>query len=785
MKAKWITVPGRGEEKNFYFRARKRVSVDRPPETARLRVAAESHYMLWINGHRLGRGPARGSRSRNFFDEYDVGPFLRPGDNWIAVLAQSMNEPNFMSFPAAAAVAIELDDIVSSDATWETLAASDWRRKVEKYTNQTGFSEFRDFRSSPIGWETGLDDGDWGQAEELGDADEPFRGKTLLQRPIPSLRETVLLPVDVPHAATVHFPEEIGEIEVARGVAEARHSNVNGPLSRNCAALLRQGGGEVTVEPPSDGDGVSIVFDFRREIIGFFELELAATSGTRVDIAHEEELADGRSNPLVGRYHFADRYITGPGTTVIGNTLHERGFRQVEIVISDFAEPVILRSVRAIDRRYPFQRRGRFHCDDMALNKIWDVCLETMSVCTTDVFTDCPWRERAMWFNDVLVENVVALQAFGDYRLNAHALRLAASNRRPDGWLPGMCPDGDKLRNVLVPTNLFFILILKDYVSHSGDLKLLEEVLPDALELLGLFEPLMDEDHLITTPPEMWTFIDWSYGALGICHDGRNSSTLNWLYCLAVETAAELLTALGDDEAAKRWKEKATPVAAGIENRFWDSSVGMYAEFEPTDGEESFHSKLCHAIALSSGALPENRRSAVLAALENEAAATPELYLLHLVLNQLRNHGRHQTALELIRHYWGGMLDDDPLTFPEYGVYSNFTKGANSAGSMCHGFSTTPVNYFQTAILGIQPTSPGFKTFSVNPVPHDLNFASGSVPTPLGNIAVDWRREGDQLRVQLRVPSGATARTPAGEFTGGEHEFTMKPKNQRETRGRR
>ena len=177
-----------------------------------------------------------------------------------------------------------------------------------------------------------------------------------------------------------------------------------------------------------------------------------------------------------------------------------------------------------------------------------------------------------------------------------------------------MCPDKGELRNVLLPTNLLVMLVLKDYYWYSGDSELLNVLLPETLELLELFEPLMDADHQIVPPAEMWNF----------------------------------------------------------------------------------------------------------------------------VLNQLRDHGLFAQALSHIRAHWGKMIKTGTPTLWEIGVYPVYTekRDAESAHSLCHGFCTTPVNYFQTAILGVRPISPGFGTFEAILEAHDLEFAEGSIPTPKGNFKI-------------------------------------------------
>lgn len=54
----------------------------------RLHVTAAFHYLLYVNGRLITRGPARSYEFSKVFDTVEVQPYLRPGaENVIAILA--------------------------------------------------------------------------------------------------------------------------------------------------------------------------------------------------------------------------------------------------------------------------------------------------------------------------------------------------------------------------------------------------------------------------------------------------------------------------------------------------------------------------------------------------------------------------------------------------------------------------------------------------------------------------------------------------------------------------
>lgn len=74
MEDLWMAPAGCQTQKNCYFRAVK-IMNDEKPTT--IDIAAESYYILYVNGKTVGRGPARGTRRQNYFDTFEVS--LRDG----------------------------------------------------------------------------------------------------------------------------------------------------------------------------------------------------------------------------------------------------------------------------------------------------------------------------------------------------------------------------------------------------------------------------------------------------------------------------------------------------------------------------------------------------------------------------------------------------------------------------------------------------------------------------------------------------------------------------------
>lgn len=774
--AAWISCAGLKTRPNACFRARKNFALVELPKLLPLHIAAESLYRLYVNGQLVARGPARGTQTVNFHDTVDIAQHLKSGDNWIAVDVHCHNIATSQANPVEPALLVQSENrLICTDDSWQVQSADEWRSDVPIFTYQVGYMEWIDHRQEPGGWRVGSDASNW-QRPEIVIREPSIGGKALLARDIPYLRETELPPVDKRLIAETRPPSSYEDAEVAALVTTEQHLPID-------AAAMQQFRDRGSVSPRSTGNGVALLADFRSEVNGRVEIDIDAPDGAIVDIGYEEEAVNGRLALTAFGYRFADRYILKQGRQIIGNQFASRGFRMVQVVLRNFASPIQIHSIRALNRRYPYPRRATFHCSDPLLDQIWEASVETISACSTDVIVDCPWRENTLWLNDLLVSNLTSLQAFGDPRMSARCLRLSASQPRKDGLLPGAVPAGfmPGLENdleasrdsiVLLATNLFLANLLEEHLRYTGDETVVRELLTSLLRIHDTFNSWEDSDGLIQPQKPYWNFIDWSYP-----HPpevGReNACVLNWFRAWSLMGTATLLEQLGLPDKVQAFRGKAARVSAATDRRFWNEKRNCYVEC--AGAPDGLATQVSHAVALLSGGVPPARMARVIAALDREDLLAPELYMQHLVLRALMKFGDPKISIARIRKYWGRIVLGGSPTIGECGVQQPHAKSSFSgAASLCHGFSTTPIDFFQSVVLGVTPTETGFRRCRIAPTLFDLTFAEGTVLTPAGEIKVQWQREGGKLLLQLEVPDRIAVDLPDGRCLGaGSHDVRL------------
>ncbi len=788
-QARWIAPAGVENMKPCHFLAVKEFDISELPAEFIMQVTCDGNYLLEVNNQVVGRGPARGTRSVAFYDEYDIAGYLHCGRNRVSVLVNCMNIAAQATWPITPALRAAIGGVYPSDESWETyVCADEFPVNAPMYTGQSGFAQYRN-----MNFDHHLTLPPKARTIAVPET-SPLVAKELRKRDIPMTLETAVLPADIPAAAVVP-PCDLTDTGFARINTFEKHL----PLPEKSEAVLSSltlPGREAVTLP--DVQNLALVIDFAKEVSGRVEIVIDAPAGSVADIVYEEELYQAErlradhthTNPT---YQFCDRCVLREGRQTIGNLIMERGFRMIQLTLRNLSRPAKIYSIRAFDVRYPFAPRAHFFSSDYQLNRLWETAKETLSACTTDIFTDCPWRERLFYCNDMVIENRVALKLFGDPAIHKRALRMVFSQKRKDGLFtstsPSMIdeiPEGKTNFNVILSGNLTLAVSVLDYYLHTGDPEMVRECAGQLRKMLETFKSWKDDRGIITPPLKYWNFVDWSFELNGMELNGKPTSLLNFLYIIAVRAFNVLALAIGEEvletpeELERICRNSVETFYSVTEGLFLNSTCDItapdaYLSALGVPPEKGFKidrsSRLAHALALLAGADP-----ALCGRFADESLLTPELYYGIFLLDGYEKSRQPLEALHYIRKHWGKMLDSGTPTLWENGVHKIGKAGFGGSASLCHGFSSSPAAFLQTVILGVSPLAPGFTRFRFAPSPADLRFAGGVIPTPAGSIRVRWERSGSELQASIHVPEGCEAETPQDTLTAGDHTLTLEAK---------
>ena len=139
--------------------------------------------------------------------------------------------------------------------------------------------------------------------------------------------------------------------------------------------------------------------------------------------------------------------------------------------------------------------------------------------------------------------------------------------------------------------------------------------------------------------------------------------------------------------------------------------------------------------------------------------------------------GRTKEALEIVRGYWGAMLDLGATTFwedfdidwcknaaridetvPEGKIDVHTTYGKHCyqklRHSLCHGWASGPVPFMMRHILGVEVLEAGCKRIKISPCLCDLEWVKGTYPTPYGVIEVEHKNVDGKVVSTVKAPNG-------------------------------
>ncbi|WP_256756629.1 alpha-L-rhamnosidase C-terminal domain-containing protein [Cohnella sp. WQ 127256] len=123
-------------------------------------------------------------------------------------------------------------------------------------------------------------------------------------------------------------------------------------------------------------------------------------------------------------------------------------------------------------------------------------------------------------------------------------------------------------------------------------------------------------------------------------------------------------------------------------------------------------------------------------------------------------------AWEAISLVWGRMLEEDATTFwegvtlePSSDFHHSLTTYINYSSyrmSLCHSWSSTPIQWVSRYVLGVIPLEPGYTAIKF--IPHSIGLMTeckGTVNTPQGAIYVDWKLNQDgRMDAHIQLPQG-------------------------------
>jgi hypothetical protein len=236
-------------------------------------------------------------------------------------------------------------------------------------------------------------------------------------------------------------------------------------------------------------------------------------------------------------------------------------------------------------------------------------------------------------------------------------------------------------------------------------------------------------------------------------------ASLNFEYVISLAAAAELARVVGRQDLAGLWSAKSKVVLDSARRTFWDSSRNVFLDGERDGKLVDAVSITVNAWAALAGTVPRAAAGAWAERLRTDPAIMQLVspYDATTLLDAFFSLGLDLHARELLDHYFGSIVRNGEPTLPEF--WSAGVSGMRywNDTSRCHAFGTGPAYQCLWHILGVKPLVPGWTRVSIEPHALGLQNARGRVPTPHGDIGIEWERDDLSWRLDVDLPVGITA----------------------------
>ena len=755
---RWVTHPAAqaadAKRQPVTLQFRRELQLRQPPRSLPVRVSADNRYLLFVNGHRVDAGPARGDLKHWRYRRLDIAPFLRRGQNVIA--AQVWNDGAAkMVAQISARTAFLLD---AEPPAYDALdTGPDWVVRLDGSRRVTT-------AYMPMARSVGPQAYYAASPPETHDAAKQLRDRLDAAS---SAKDWVAAADAVGPGATAPWTlveDRLPQMDYARAPG--------GKLARvEGLRLVSFPDRPVTVPAHSE---VSLLLDAGRVQAAYPELVVSGGTGTTIQLTYAEALYDEAKKRFRDRAQVEGGIALGLTDTFLpdgssGATFQPfwwRVWRFVEIKVKTGASPLTLTRFSRFTTGYPFQQRGHFTSNDQQLNRIWQIGWETVRLDAHETFMDTAYWEQLQYVGDTRIEAIVSYMIGGDPRLAVQAID-SIDNSRTDGIPQSRWPAN--VPQSIPPFALLWVGMLHDYWMHEPDQAPIRRSLAGTRAILDWYRGYVGRDGLIGITPG-WNFIDWrpSLSNPGQKNNakGSNPCIITLMYLGALKQAADLEGAIGDPARQNTNRDNVQRAAKAVQDRCWSAERGLYAD----NPEKTAFSQHANVLAILYDVAPKATQPGIIdrITVRNQGIAAPEgvtpvtYYFAFYLARALDHAGLGDRYLELLQT-WRALLAQNFTTWPEE---------PDPTRSDSHAWSAHPTADLLAIVAGITPASPAFATVRIEPHLGALRTVDAAAAHPSGLIQTRYSRAGGKVRAQIRLPRGVK-----GEFVWHGQRTPLHPGN--------
>jgi alpha-L-rhamnosidase len=718
----WGDAPA-DREAHFHFRARVPASAKRVLR-ARAYVTATHRYDLYLDGKRVGLGPAFAYPDYQLYQTLDVTPaFADAREHVVGLTARwyggGQGRPEARGGVLLKLVVDYADGtaaVLDSGPAWKVRRA-EWRVpeapvSAANFRNGEGIPvETIDAREAPTGWmERGYDDAAWQTAVDLGPQPvAPWTGPLLAQET--AIDERSLEPVSVRTLAPGRVVADFGRVYAGR-------PRVVFPAGRWSASV------SVTTDYRTLPDG---------SLAGFAQ-------STKMDYAYVQRGGREAFEPY--------GYL---------------GFRYVQVDFPADQAPPASFALVARWSRVP-EPHASFESSDRTLDAVFDLAVHSTRYGSQEQFVDTPTREQGQFTYDAYQISRAAHRAFGERDLTQRALREFAQSQvkfhADTGKVNAVYPNGDGRRDIPDWTQSW-VMWAWEYFLETGDRELVTDLFPQLVKtgdyVKSIEDPATGLVDLGNDPGYKSGIVDWP-NRYGYDRTTTQRTVMTVNAVLVYRAIASLAQALGRDDVASRFRLWQQLAEQAIERHLWDPAQSAYVDGLYADGRKSPHaSQQANAMLLALGLVPEGRVAGVMAVVRRAGFETSPV-LSRFLVQAYGEHDQDEALYDFLlnpkgRNFASILANGGTFT------WESWEGGqAERENSESHAYgANAALEAIQRYVLGVEIVRPQASRVRIRPHFGPLTFAKGTVPTERGLVQVSWRKLAGTLELDVTVPANVIA----------------------------
>lgn len=511
-------------------------------------------------------------------------------------------------------------------------------------------------------------------------------------------------------------------------------------------------------------DDYTYMYDMGENMTGVCRIQVQGPTGTCVTLAHGELIHDdGTLNQGNIEIYFkreknglpqhvdpferiqTDTYfLSGNGMETYEPRFTYHGFRYVEVTST---RPLTLtqESLTGLCMHTDVESVGNFACSNEILNKLVEASCNSYLGNLFSIPTDCPQREKNGWTADGYVGMDYGLLFYDGITVYEKWMNDFIDNQRERGDLSGIIPSsGWGYADWIGPVwDAALFIIPNNLYKYYGDTRAIEKMWDTCVRYLQYLET-REKDGKLTYGIGDWVF----YKAKTDTH--FTSTAFYWLDNVLMAKFADLT---GHD--GTKYRAKADNLKELINNEWFDAEKKMYA-----NGTQAAQS-----VGLALGLVPEEHAQAVadnLVRMIRDNGHQLDFGMLgsKFVPAMLVKYGYADDAYKMIIRpeapSWANWIHRGLTTLPETWVLDKDFKDA----SLNHAFLGDISAWMMNSLAGINPNpkKPGFAGIIIRPqFIKGISWAKGEYRSVRGFIRSEWKREGNQIELNIIIPANTEA----------------------------